>query len=224
VAAKEAEAADHHAAKMATEKFTNWINEGPANGLRRQHLFSRCATGWAPSKVGVQPDPELNDHDDLEGVSQEEIIAAINPSTTSPTPLGAQMLANSERKDWCKQWASDAAPDVLHWPDDIELEQLPPLRHNVLVYLVAFLRELLQPAHAATNQLTAATLSEIFGSALFSAVPAASTEVSRLEGTFTGEGTARARAAQTSTPSTRHERREEVGAILNYFLTSRELG
>ena len=104
------------------------------------------------------------------------------------------------------------------------LEQLPPLRHNVLVYLVAFLRELLQPAHAATNQLTAATLSEIFGSALFSAVPAASTEVSRLEGTFTGEGTARARAAQTSTPSTRHVRREEVGAILNYFLTSRELG
>ena len=53
-------------------------------------MFTKSATGWVPSKVAVQHEPELNDYDDLEGVSQEELLAAIAPSSDAPTPLGAQ--------------------------------------------------------------------------------------------------------------------------------------
>ena len=50
VATKEADYADTKASRIATARFTEWLQEGPANGLRRQHLFSRVATGWIPAK------------------------------------------------------------------------------------------------------------------------------------------------------------------------------
>ena len=46
VATTEASAAELKAGRLAAEKFTSWISEGPANGLKRQHMFARCATGW----------------------------------------------------------------------------------------------------------------------------------------------------------------------------------
>ena len=97
-------------------------------------------------------------------------------------------------------------------------EQLPPLRHNVLLYLVAFMRELLQPAHAASNQLTAASLSEVFGAALFSPLLQKEREGDGVAGAFAGEPI-RSRAQQASKASRgRFERRLEVGAILDHLL------
>ena len=43
--AEKEERAAQHAALM---KWTQWIHEGPADGLRRQHRFSRNAKGWTP--------------------------------------------------------------------------------------------------------------------------------------------------------------------------------
>ena len=59
VATKEADYADAKASRLATAKFTQWLQEGPAQGLKRQHLYSRVATGWIPSKTGTQPTTHL---------------------------------------------------------------------------------------------------------------------------------------------------------------------
>ena len=97
-------------------------------------------------------------------------------------------------------------------------EQLPPLRHNTLIYLVAFMRLLLEPAHAASNQLTAASLSEVFGAALFSPEPQSASEGGGVAGAFAGDPI-RSRAQQASKASRgRFERRLEVGAILDHLL------
>ena len=40
---------EERAAQYATVvKWSKWIHEGPAHGLRRQHQYSRVAHGWTP--------------------------------------------------------------------------------------------------------------------------------------------------------------------------------
>ncbi len=45
-ATKFAENAEAQAERAATFRFHNWLHEGPAAGLGRQHKLSRVATGW----------------------------------------------------------------------------------------------------------------------------------------------------------------------------------
>ena len=63
--------------------------------------------------------------DDLEGISQEQLRAAIAYSPTVDSPLAAQDAANSERTSWGAQWAAGATHDVLSWPE--QTEHLPPM-------------------------------------------------------------------------------------------------
>jgi len=125
VAEKEADHSDAKASRLATAKFTDWLQEGPAQGLKRQHLFSRVATGWIPSKTGHQPTTNLSELDDLEGLSPQQLQTALAPAPEADTPLGAQHLANAERADWAVQWATEMQHDPLDWPD--ETEPLPPI-------------------------------------------------------------------------------------------------
>ena len=125
VAIKASEAADDRAATLATKRFAEWLTTGPAEGLKRQHLFSRAATGWTSEKVGEQPETNLSELDDLEGLSAEQLRVAFSPTTSTDSPLGAQFLANSEKNDWAKQWAEMAEHDKLEWPD--ETEPLSPM-------------------------------------------------------------------------------------------------
>ena len=71
VASNEAKHADDKASRLATAKFTEWLKAGPAQGLKRQHLYSRVATGWIPSKTGTQPTTNLSELDELEGLSPQ---------------------------------------------------------------------------------------------------------------------------------------------------------
>ena len=61
VAAKEAERAADRAAKAATVRFATWIADGPANGLKRQHLFSRSVSGWVADQTGGQQATNLSE-------------------------------------------------------------------------------------------------------------------------------------------------------------------
>ena len=124
VAVKEAKHVEAKAARLATARFEAWVNDGPAKGHKRQHLLSRAASGWIPSKVGSQPVAELSELDELDGITEEQLKNATAPVTDKLSPLASQRLANSERSDWCKQWATDMQHDTLEWPE--ETEQLPP--------------------------------------------------------------------------------------------------
>ena len=68
VASKAAERADDSAARAATTRFAEWVAEGPANGLKRQRLFSRCATGWVADQTDEQMATNFSELDDLEGI------------------------------------------------------------------------------------------------------------------------------------------------------------
>ena len=81
---------------LATSRFTDWLQEGPAQGRNRQHLYSRVAAGWVPSKCGQQPDTALSELDDLECLSAKELQTALAPTPEADTPFGAQHLANDE--------------------------------------------------------------------------------------------------------------------------------
>lgn len=70
MATKEVEHADDKAARLATAMFTDWLQEGPAQGLKRQRLYSRVASGWVLSKCGRQLDTVLSELDDLEGLGR----------------------------------------------------------------------------------------------------------------------------------------------------------
>ena len=93
-------------------RFEEWLREGPANGMK--HLFSRNTADWVPSKCGSQPE-----------ASAEQLQRGLAQSSPADTPLGAQHLANVERKDRGLQWASYLPHDILDWPD--ECEPLPPM-------------------------------------------------------------------------------------------------
>lgn len=97
VAARAADQADSKAAKDGTERFAIWVTEGSANGLKRQHLFSKCATGWVADQCEEQQTTNLSELDDLEGIPQEQLRAALLPNPKAGTPVGAQYVANVER-------------------------------------------------------------------------------------------------------------------------------
>ena len=96
VAAKEAEAAETWANAAATKKFAEWVRDGPAGGLKRQHLFARTATGWTSDQVGGQTDTQLSEHDELDGITEQQLKAALDPELHTGTPVGAQHTANVE--------------------------------------------------------------------------------------------------------------------------------
>ena len=113
VAAKEADHAADKAARLASDRFADWLRGGPAKDLKRQQLYSRVATGWVPSKRGKHPATVTSDLDDLEGLSPEQLQSALAPTPAADTPLGAQHLANTERADWAIQWSSEMQHDAL---------------------------------------------------------------------------------------------------------------
>ena len=127
VATKEAAKAEARAVAMAAKRFADWVHDGPAQGLKRQHLLSRTATGRIPSRKGPEPSVDINEFDDLDGISTEELKLALQPSICRDTPLASQKSANTERTSWCDQWASQQKHDELHWPVSIETEQLQHL-------------------------------------------------------------------------------------------------
>ena len=92
--------ADDTAAAAATKRYIEWVDNGPAAGLKRLHLMSRTAVGWIPDKCDVQEEVNLSELDDLEGLSQEQLRTAIGYSPGTATPLATQCAANSERIAW----------------------------------------------------------------------------------------------------------------------------
>ena len=77
--------ADDKAVDLATTRFQDWVNEGPAAGLKRQHLFSRTATGWHDDTVAAQPTTNLSEMDEAEPVV--ELHAAWNSDADNPALL-----------------------------------------------------------------------------------------------------------------------------------------
>ena len=73
--AKAARLHDEHQSRVA---WQNWLQEGPARGLGRQHKISRVSSGWVPSRALAVSQVDAQDiddqvcFDDIEGVSETD--------------------------------------------------------------------------------------------------------------------------------------------------------
>jgi len=103
VAVRSAEHADGRAAAIAAKRFADWLQEGPAQGLKRQHLLSRAAAGWTPSREDAEPETVINEYDEVDGISLQELKRTLQPSCNASTPLASQSSANAERSGWGEQ-------------------------------------------------------------------------------------------------------------------------
>ena len=76
----------------ALASWRNWLTEGPACGLRRQHKVSRTADGWIPAKVAPaeQPDVALDPYTEEE----EQLLHAAQGGVLE-VPLDAQQTAEA---------------------------------------------------------------------------------------------------------------------------------
>ena len=88
------------AAQLASIKgYVLWVNGGPAGGLRRQHQFTRIATGWTETALNKQNGNKLGDQDDLDGLSDVQIEAIKDAVGDEHAPCGCP--GRSQRPGSC---------------------------------------------------------------------------------------------------------------------------
>ena len=101
----EAKAAQH----ASLMKWTQWIHEGPADGLRRQHRFTRTVKGWTATAkstgviAGIDQADEL---EDLEGVDVDVLNQIRFGQAIADTPATAQQEADDEAEAWSQIWGA----------------------------------------------------------------------------------------------------------------------
>ena len=107
VANRQAEREEAAAQLASIKGFILWVAGGPAGGLRRQHQFTRIATGWTETALNKKSGNELGDQDDLEGLSGEQIEAIKTEVGDEHSPADAQAEVNDLAVAWKKVWGHD---------------------------------------------------------------------------------------------------------------------
>jgi hypothetical protein len=106
VATAMAEAAERTASVRASEAFAEWLQDGAAGGLKRQHLLTRTATGWIPTRVAKEEANVALEAEELDGLSPAQLAEVTRMPDGCATPLCAQQQANAERITWGREWAA----------------------------------------------------------------------------------------------------------------------
>ena len=96
--------------------WQSWLQEGPAQGLGRQHRMSRVVGGWIPAPVGCaalagEADDELTS-DTLHG-------SEVNVDEWSVMPLHSQQEVEQEARAWAEVWQASERPPAPLWPADL---------------------------------------------------------------------------------------------------------
>ena len=120
MAVANAEKEEKVAQQIAMTKWMSWIREGPADGLRRQHKFTRSAAGWIPTEksTGVVTGIDVRDElDDLQGVSKQAIDELNVQQAGNGAPATAQQEADQQADSWHKQWGAGCEIQEIRWPE-----------------------------------------------------------------------------------------------------------
>ena len=104
VATKQAEKEEAAAQLANIISYKLWVESGPAGGLRRQHQFTRNATGWTETALGKGNLNELGELDDLDGLSDEQIEAIKTKVGDTTSPADVQTEVNDQAASWKKVW------------------------------------------------------------------------------------------------------------------------
>ena len=107
---------------VATNRWEAWIHVGPASGVKRQHQFSRNATGWTPTNESsgkVYATHGQDELDDLDGLSADELDAIRFDQGEKGTPASAQQEADDQAPKWQEQWGGPGSPEERKWPKEM---------------------------------------------------------------------------------------------------------
>ena len=134
IVSKIAEAAKEYDARQSTRRWLNWLREGPAAGLGRQHHMSRVAGGWIPSRVAMVKvvddargaDPEQSWQQDLEDLPEEYVAQQANITSTVAFSLDKQQTVDLEADEWSSKWQAINVQHQPVWPKEMGI-QPPPL-------------------------------------------------------------------------------------------------
>ena len=118
VATKQAEKEEAAAQLSNILDYKLWVEGGSAGGLKRQHQFTRIATGWTETALSKGNVDEVGEHDDLDGLSEEHIEAIKAKVGDSASPANVQMEVNDQAASWEAVWGRDLADKSdPAWPD-----------------------------------------------------------------------------------------------------------
>ena len=120
-----AKATAEQASRLAARAFAQWLQDGPAAGLKRQHQMSRTAVGWIPAAIG---EVEADEHGFEAGDEDSpEVAAAARQVRSLQAPLSMQQAAEAERVRWSAEWAvGDDTIQPPSWEGARDLEPPPP--------------------------------------------------------------------------------------------------
>ena len=126
VAEKQADRQEAAAQLASMKNYQEWINDGAGCGLKRQHQFSRNAIGWTETALDRCSSNEVGEHDDLEGLSEEQIEAIRDKVSDDSAPADVQAEVNDQAMTWKTVWGGDLADKSdPAWPEDIGV--IPPM-------------------------------------------------------------------------------------------------
>ncbi len=96
VAGQESGVAARRADAAMRTNYQDYLNGGPALGVGRQHRMSRTAVGWIPTNVGSSKLLMVDDLDDTDGLSAEDLAAILRHECSMQSPLDAQQEAEDQ--------------------------------------------------------------------------------------------------------------------------------
>ena len=82
MATKMADQLERQAQKDQFQASMNWLQEGPAKGLRRQHQYTKVRGGWVPSAMVTEDVAEAEDRTAEDGISLEQLRSVLCPPDT----------------------------------------------------------------------------------------------------------------------------------------------
>ena len=129
MAVKSAEREERAAQHASLVKWQAWIHDGQADGLRRQHRFSRTPDGWIPTAKATGLWEGIDQSDEIEGLdglSREELNTIKFEHAEKGVPADSQQQVDEQAERWHVEWGKDVVQDPIHWPKDLgnDLEQL----------------------------------------------------------------------------------------------------
>ena len=86
------------------KSYQEWVNDGSGCGLKKQHQFSRNATGWSETALDKGSSNEVGELDDLEGLSEEQIEAIKDKIGDNSAPANVQAEVNDQAAAWKTVW------------------------------------------------------------------------------------------------------------------------
>ena len=105
VARQESDIAAQRANATIRSNYQDYLNGGPALGLGRQHRMSRTAVAWTSTKVGTSKLLIIDDLDDVDGLSADDMAAVLRHECSIRSPLDAQQEAEDQADKWSDIWA-----------------------------------------------------------------------------------------------------------------------